>query len=201
MTTAARPRGHYAKTDARRRSILDAAVQVFSSAGFRKGSLRDVAALTGLSQAGLLHHFPTKVSLLMAVLEWRDQDTLSRIGDPPPAGVDMLRALVREVEHNTRVPELVELHVIMSAEASHPDHPAHDYFVRRYEVVRATLQDGFSQASVARQLRPHVDPAAAATVVTALMDGLQIQWLLDRAGVDMAEHLRHHLRALLTVEL
>ena len=147
MTTAARTRGNYAKTDARRRSILDAAVQVFSAAGFRKGSLRDVAALTGLSQAGLLHHFPTKVSLLMAVLEWRDQDTLSRIGEPAPIGVDMLRALVREVEHNAHVPELVELHVIMSAEASHPDHPAHDYFVRRYAVVRATLQDGFAQPS------------------------------------------------------
>ena len=33
------------------------------------------------------------------------------------------------------------------------------------------------------------------------MDGLQLQWLLDRDRVDMAGDLRHYLQPLLTVEL
>lgn len=201
MTTETRARGPYAKTGTRQLDILDAAVQVFSASGFRKGSLRDVAALTGLSQAGLLHHFPTKVSLLMAVLERRDRETLARIGQPPPVGTDALRALVREVEHNARTPALVELHVIMSAEATNSEHPAHSYFVSRYEAVRDALQESFAHAAAQGEVRPGLDPRTAATALTALMDGLQVQWLLDRPGIDMAGDLRRHLESLLTVRL
>ena len=52
-------RGEYAKSAQRRQQIVDAAVEVFSLAGYRKGSLRDVADKVGLCQAGLLHHFPS----------------------------------------------------------------------------------------------------------------------------------------------
>ena len=51
------------------------------------------------------------------------------------------------------------------------------------------------------QLRPGTDCASAARTLIALMDGLQIQWLLDPEGVDMAGDLRRYLRPMLTVEL
>ena len=35
------------------------------------------------------------------------------------------------------------------------------------------------------KLRPGVAPAAAARQLIALMDGLQVQWLLDNESVDM----------------
>ena len=38
-------------------------------------------------------------------------------------------------------------------------------------------------------------------MLIAMMDGLQLQWLLDRDSVDMAEETRRSLRPLLTVEL
>ena len=50
-------------------------------------------------------------------------------------------------------------------------------------------------------MRPGVDCASAARTLVALMDGLQIQWLLDREHVDMAAELRRYLRPLLTVEI
>ncbi len=60
MTTVARkPRGQYGKTAARRQEIVDAAVEVFGTMGYNKGSLREVADRVGMSQAGLLHHFPS----------------------------------------------------------------------------------------------------------------------------------------------
>ena len=68
------PGGEYAKSRARRQEIIDAAVEVFATVGYHKGSLRDVADRVGMSQAGLLHHFPSKEHLLQAVLTWRDED-------------------------------------------------------------------------------------------------------------------------------
>jgi AcrR family transcriptional regulator len=201
VTTVARARGEYAKTAERRQQIVDAAVEVFSAAGYRKGSLRDVADKVGLSQAGLLHHFPSKEHLLEAVLTWRDNVTRKLMGEPFPQGVDFLRGLVRAAEHNATTPELVELHVIVSAEGTSADHPLRDYFVSRYANLFDLTRQAFERAADEGQLRPGTDCASAARTLIALMDGLQIQWLLDRDGVDMAGDLRRYLQPLLTVEL
>lgn len=196
-----RGRGEYAKTPERRQQIVDAAVEVFSSAGFHKGSIRDVAEKAGLSQAGLLHHYPSKEHLLEAVLTWRDSETRRLLGEPFPEGLDFLRGMVRAAEHNATTPELVELHVIVSAEGTSAEHPLRDYFVRRYASVVDLTRRAFERAATEGQVQPGVDCASAARTLVALMDGLQIQWLLDPDHVDMAADLRRYLQPLLTVEL
>jgi AcrR family transcriptional regulator len=200
MPQTRRPRGAYAKTAGRRQEIVEAAIEVFSTAGFRKGSLREVADRVGLSQAGLLHHFPSKEHLLQAVLTWRDEQAAIRLGDRPE-GVDLLRALVEVAEYNATTPELVELHVILSAEGTSTDHPIHEYFVNRYASVFDAIRGAFEKALSTGQLHPDVDVDSAARTVIAMMDGLQVQWLLHRNDVDMAGDLRRYIQSLLTVDL
>lgn len=48
----------------------------------------------------------------------------------------------------------------------------------------------------AGQLQAGVQPAAAARSTVAVMDGLQLQWLLAPASVDVAADLSAHFRAL-----
>lgn len=201
MTTNRRPRGPYAKTRGRREEIVGAAVEVFSSAGFHKGSLREVADRVGLSQAGLLHHFPSKERLLQAVLTWRDDESAERIGTPLPKGVDLLRGLVMLADYNAGTPELVELHVVLSAEGTSADHPLHDYFVSRYAVVYDMILTALEHAEAHGQLKPGVDRQSAARTVIALMDGLQVQWLLHGDEVDMASDLRRYIQSLVTIDL
>lgn len=202
VTTVTKTRGEYAKSAERRQQIVEAAVEVFSAAGYRKGSLRDVAAKAGLSQAGLLHHYPSKEHLLEAVLTWRDEVSRQMMGgEPLPEGIDLLRALVAVAEYNASTPELVELHVIVSAEGTAADHPLRDYFVGRYAYLFDLVRRAFERAAVEGQLRRDVDCTSAARTLVALMDGLQLQWLLDRDHVDMAGDLRHYLQSLLTVDL
>ena len=200
-TTSRKPRGAYAKTTARRQEIIDAAVEVFSSAGFHKGSLRDVADRVGLSQAGLLYHFPSKEYLLEAVLTWRDDDARKLLGEPVPEGLDLLRGMVTLADYNAGTPELVELHVILSAEGTSTDHPIHDYFLNRYAAVFDMINAAFEVARERGQLKPGVDCAGAARTLIALMDGLQVQWLLHRNEVDMAGDLRTYLQSVVSVDL
>jgi len=200
--TTSRPRGEYAKSAARRHEILTAAVEVFSSAGFHKGSLRDVAERTGLSQAGVLHHFPSKNHLVEAVLTWRDDESRQRFIEGVDEGRGTVRALIDLVEYNQReTPQLVELYATLSAEATSPDHPVHHYFVRRYAWVVRYVRGAFERMAEAGELRPGVDPDSAARCMVALMDGLQIQWLYDRRSVDMAAEVRRYVQSVLTVEL
>jgi AcrR family transcriptional regulator len=201
MAQTRAPRGEYSKSAARRQEIVAAALEVFSEAGFNKGSIRDVAERAGLSQAGVLHHYPSKHLLLQAVLDWRDHDAVDRMGETVPQGLDLLRALVDLAAHNQTTPQVVELHVTLSAEASAQAHPVHDYLVRRYDAVKAMVAEAFEQAAAAGELQPGVDCTSSARTLVALMDGLQAQLLLDPASVDMAEEIRRYLRPLITVEL
>ena len=190
--TGPTPRG-YAKGRAKRREIVEQATALFGEVGYRSASLREIAARCGMSHPGLLHHFPSKEALLAAVLAHRDEVDAERFPLSGGTGVERLTHLVRLTEHNAHVPGIVELFAVLSAEASAPDHPAHAYFVQRYARVRAALAEGFDLVARDGLLRPGLDPDRVAVAVIALMDGLQVQWLLDRGSVDMADQLRAFL--------
>jgi len=196
-----KPRGSYAKTEEKRRSILDAALEVFAQSGYRSGSLREVAERVGMSEAGLLHHFPNKSALLAAVLERRDEQSYSFVPFDSDDGALSIPGLVALAAYNASIPGVVELYCTLSAEATSPDHPAHDYFVRRYQWTHANLTRSFQNLADRGMLRPGVTPERAARSTVAMMDGLQVQWLLDRDSVDMADDLRSHLAELTTLEL
>lgn len=194
------PRGSYAKTKERRQEILTAAFEVFSTSGYRAGSIQDIADKIGLTKTGLLHHFRSKEALLEAVLTLRDEDSWAGAGIVTDDGLETLRGIVRLVQYNTTVPGLVALHCVLSAESTDPTHPAHEYFQRRYNWVREVGGQAFSDLDHRGRLRPGVTPGAAGRLLVALMDGLQVQWLLDNDSVDMASELRTFLSAVTTEE-
>ncbi|WES63067.1 TetR/AcrR family transcriptional regulator [Microbacter sp. GSS18] len=198
VTRTRKPRGEYAKSAATRTAILDAALEVFAQSGYRKGSLREVAARVGMSEAGLLHHFKNKSALLQAVLDHRDDQSRAVVDFDTVDGVESLRGLVALANHSASTPGVVELYCTVSAEATDPAHPAHDYFVRRYEYVRESTKLAYEKVAAAGRLLPGVDPYRAAVATIAMMDGLQVQWLLDPTSTDMAEALAEFFRGLVT---
>jgi AcrR family transcriptional regulator len=185
----------YAKGRAKRRDILDQASALFGEAGYRGTSLREIAARCGLSHPGLLHHFPTKESLLLAVLTHRDEVDQQRVAAGRPGGAAALRRLVDVVALNATRRGIVELFTVLSAEATAADHPAHDYFVDRYQRIVQELETAYAGARADGDLLAGIDPSAAARDLVALMDGLQIQWLLGDGSLDMAAAVDAHLRA------
>lgn len=200
MSGVGKLRGTYAKSEERRREILEAALEVFAVSGFRSGSIRDVAERVGMSEAGLLYHFPTKNVLLTAVLDERDE-IARRIVPSGDDGLATVLGLVTLAEYNMTIPGVVELFCVLSAEATAADHPAHDYFVQRYEAVRSLTGRAFEIIAAGGLLRDGIDPEAASRNIIALMDGLQVQWLLDRNSVDMPEEIRQFIRGVLTVDI
>lgn len=76
--------------NARRRHLLDAALEVFLEFGFRKASMDEVARAAQVSRQGLYLHFPGKEALFRAVVEHALAASLAaagaRLGDPslPP---------------------------------------------------------------------------------------------------------------------
>ncbi|GMA29102.1 TetR/AcrR family transcriptional regulator [Arenivirga flava] len=195
------PRGSYAKSEETRQAILDAALEVFAESGYRGSALRTVADRVGMSEAGLLHHFRSKGKLLIAVLEHRDQHSYDYVPLDTMVGADSIRGLVALAAHNATQPGVVELFCTLSAEATSPDHPAHEYFRNRYEWTHRSISASFRKVADDGDLRPGLTPESAARATVAMMDGLQVQWLLDRDALDMAEELRTFLGGVTTIDL
>lgn len=205
MTAAVhdRPAG-YAKGRAKRQEIVETAMIVFGESGYNSSSMLEIAERCGLSRAGLAHHFPSKESILEAVLAWRDQLDRERFrsnGSADASGLGVLRGMVDLARHNSSVPGLIALYSVLAAEAASPTHPAHDYFVRRYDRIVQGTQRTLEKVRDAGYLKPGLEPEALGIELTALMDGLQIQWLLNCHAIDMAQRLRAAIQQVLLVDL
>ncbi|MEU3395228.1 TetR/AcrR family transcriptional regulator [Streptomyces filamentosus] len=188
-------RGSYAVGDARRRLILDTAVDHFGKWGFHASSLARIAHDCGITQGGLLHHFRSKEDLLLSVLAQSEEYDVARLsGAEPESYAAYLDALVDLVEENTRRPGIVRMFNVLVGESGNAGHPAHAYFKARYARVLAHGVERLEAAVRSGELRPDTDCAGVARECLAVMDGLQIQWALDPGSLDMPARVRDHLR-------
>ncbi len=193
--------GRALRGGATRELVLDTALEMFAEQGYRVTSVREIAARCGMTHPGLLYHFPSKGGLLLEALQRRDElDCVEcengEIEFAQLAPRALLRHLVNSATDNATKRGIVELFANLSVEATTPDHPAHEYFVDRYATLRATVIKGLEELASTHALRPDVVPVIAAAHLIALMDGLQIQWLLD-PDTDMAGALGFYVNGLL----
>lgn len=189
-STGTGARGPYRTGVRRREQIVAGATAVFAQHGFAGGSIRTIAERVGVSHATLLQHFGSKEGLLTAVLEeWDRQTVAARLTEVE--GLEYFRRLPEVMTAHTDNRGLLELFTTLAAEASNPAHPAHAFLQRRYADNLATLAGHLQRAVDAGEVAP-LTPArieVEVRLVTAVLDGIGLQWLLDpstdvRASVE-----------------
>ncbi|KRE31306.1 TetR/AcrR family transcriptional regulator [Agromyces sp. Soil535] len=180
-------RGSYAKGVAKREEILTAALDVIARNGYRRTSVRELADAVGLSQAGLLHYFASKEELFQEILRKRDEVDAAAFDGELEHPIEGFFAVIR---HNSEVPGLVQLYAQVSTEAGDPEHPAHEFFVERYEQFRALFGQLVRDEQRAGNIDPDLDPDRISNLFLAAADGLQTQWMLD-PSIDMADHVAY----------
>jgi AcrR family transcriptional regulator len=175
---------------ASRQAILSAAHDVFAERGHRGTSLSEIASRVGMTQPGLLHHFPTKDELLLEVVRSQEERTSTSIQEHLKSDAfDLKRAIhaLAAVNASASVEHL--LLTTLSAEAIPVDHPLHDYFVSRYRDSRERLTAALQSAQAEGKVRADVNAAQTAREVIATLDGLHLQWLLDPRKVNLKQVL------------
>lgn len=188
-TEPARPKRRRSRLNTRgeqsRKTILDVAERHFGELGYRGASTGAIASEVQISDPGLLHHFGSKDGLLMALLNRR----YSRDGEKLRAGEHLsgktlagnLETVARE---NLQQRDEVKLTMVLLAESISQEHPGHEYFQMRYARARAIMARHIKNLQAGGELTADFDPDAAASLILAALDGLQLQWLLD-PDVDM----------------
>ncbi|XBH21417.1 TetR/AcrR family transcriptional regulator [Jonesiaceae bacterium BS-20] len=172
-------RGGYAKGAISRELILDRAVELFGEVGYSAASLRDVARHSGMTHSGLLHHFPNKEALLAGVLERRDKVEYERFATMAGGTEEAKHGLFELLDHEVHDVPGFRLFNMLAAEATSQKHPANSYFVDRYRKTHALVTDIMQSVRDAGSLKTDIDTGSLARMSIALMDGLQLQWLLE----------------------
>lgn len=172
----------------RKEEILEKATQLFGEYGFQGTSFALVAEAVGLTEQGVLHYFPSKVHLLQGVLEYHEKKEIEKHAtliesehNDLPNLIEQLEGVVRQ---NEKIPGLIQLFTVLVIESIRSDHPSHEYFVERYRRGREIFVHEFLKVNKT-EIRSDVDLEELAALIMAVMDGLQIQWLLDPAKVNM----------------
>jgi AcrR family transcriptional regulator len=163
---------------ARRRQIIDAAIEVFTRRGFRGSSLTEVAEQAGITAAGVLYHFNSKDELLLEVIRERDRrqgpilEEVARAG-----GLASITGAVRFAEIAEQEPHLQALHTVLEIESLDPDSPAYEYFRARNEFLLRGTEANLRRLQVAGDITADVDCARIARQIMAFEHGAAVLWL------------------------
>ena len=176
--------GPYLKGLAKRREILDAALELIATNGYASTSLQQIADATNITKAGLLYHFGSKENLLTEVLRRRDERDIASFPDDGNSDP----RITRIVHHNSEVPGLVELYSALLQEGINREHPAHDFFTERYRRVTRNVAADIGHGIDAGALRADLNPELLSRILIAVTDGMQQQWQYDRS-IDVAAHV------------
>jgi AcrR family transcriptional regulator len=187
------------RTQQRKAQIIREAIRYFGQDGYHGARLADIAQAAGVTEPGLLHHFPTKAHLLMEVLAERDRIDHARF-DPAQQSETKspLLPLQELVKYNETVPGLVQLFTVLVAESIDKKHPAHDFFRQRYQNIREQDIRALREAQARGEIRSDIPAEDLVSLLFAMMDGLQVQWLYEPEHIDMARLFEQFVRLLKT---
>jgi len=171
----------------RNAQLLKAAQRVFSRQGFHAANISDVATEAGVSQGTVYHYFDSKEELLLAVfMQWETQHLRDEIGQALQAEPTAARKLAFLAHAaSERVSSSLQLLQASVEFWSHIPRNAdirkgfRRMFARMADDVAGVIQQGIDAGEFRK-----VDATVLARLLIATYDGLVLQWLADRKGID-----------------
>lgn len=193
MTTTTTTDAAPAPAPTRREQILDAAVELFATTGYRGTSIAAVAERVGMTDAGVLYHFKTKEDLLLGALSHFDRAVHETIEEVGARGIDLLHLTAEWGVGMEATPGISSLLIRLSAEHLTADSPARRFIQARYRRLLDRFTTAFAGAAAAGDLRADLDPAHEAAVLIAHLDGIRLQWFLMDESFSMADSVRAYV--------
>ncbi|WP_434177173.1 TetR/AcrR family transcriptional regulator [Brachybacterium conglomeratum] len=165
----------------RREEILAGAAEMFAEHGYHGASLRDIAGHIGISHPGLMHHFPSKDSLLHTVIDSLEDRTQRTLEEVERLSVEP-EALMQELAATWHPGALhVRLLATLAAESVSGDHPGRFRMARLRRVHENIFEQCFTAYGERGLLRRGVDPGFAGRALLGLVLNLAVREKTVRA--------------------
>lgn len=112
---------HADRTAAMRKRLIEAAIECLGKLGYGATTLQVVTDVAGVSRGAVLHHFPTKVDLMIAVAEFaagKQNRLVRRLLANTKPGMDRFLAITMATWEAMIQPPAIALHEIMMGSRS-----------------------------------------------------------------------------------
>lgn len=158
----------------RHEELLNAALELFAANGYETTSTRSVAERTGVTEAVLFQHFPTKRDLFLAVLDKFGPEQLIRLPVEELDALPFAEALTQQITAflDASWENRQWLHVLFHSVKREPE--AAEELCRQYQSVREGVRRLMERRAARGEVRPEMIDAAQ-MVLGFTMRGFNVQ--------------------------
>lgn len=186
-------------SEERKNQILDAAMSVFSRAGFHEARMDDIAQESGLSKGALYLYYKSKDAIISALLrrfgalEMRGiRATMAGPGTATEKLYAMTRMFAADLDHLAlAMPVMLEFYAIAARQRSVRQFMGE--MLQEYSaLVKPVIEEGISSGEFR-----DVNAAEVTLTLIALLEGLVLLWVMDPRAMPWREQAGASLRLLL----
>ncbi|WP_255836310.1 TetR/AcrR family transcriptional regulator [Mycobacteroides abscessus] len=162
------------KGQATRAQILEQAAELIHTKGVAATNNEQLRRVTGISGSQLNHYFPTKESLVMAVIEWQTEQVMRFYGSEQFAGFDTIEALRSWVDYYVTHESAYRDGCTLGSLASQiikSDLQVHDELARAFDQWRNIFRDGLRRMQSLGRLSATADPTQLADLLLSAFQG------------------------------
>jgi TetR/AcrR family fatty acid metabolism transcriptional regulator len=178
--------------------IIGAAVQVFAKKGFAKTTINDIANAAGIGKGTVYEYFSNKEEIInqsyryfMRAVEFDFQEILIREITGKEKLIRILEGFARLM--NSETMELVELMLDFWAEGiktKNSEGILVEEMNKFYHSYREILADVIIEGMGDGSFKKNINPRSVASMIIGTLDGVFVQWILDRNSIDYEEMVR-----------
>ncbi|MGW3826607.1 TetR/AcrR family transcriptional regulator [Streptomyces sp. NPDC005071] len=174
------------KGQATRARILEHAAELIYTNGVHATNNEQLRRAAGVSGSQLNHYFPTKESLVLAVIAWQAERVLTFHRSQQFAGFDNLDALRAWADYYVGYERAYQEGCSLGSLASEiikTDLDVHDELASAFDQWRDIFRDGIERMQQLGRISPEADPPQLATLLLAAFQG---GMLLAQVARDIA---------------
>lgn len=162
------------KGQATRARILEQAAELIHTKGVAATNNEQLRRVTGISGSQLNHYFPTKESLVMAVIEWQTEQVMRFYGSEQFAGFDTIEALRSWVDYYVTHESAYRDGCTLGSLASQiikSDLQVRGELARAFDQWRNIFRDGLRRMQSLGRLSATADPTQLADLLLSAFQG------------------------------
>ncbi len=178
--------------------IIGAAVKVFAKKGFAKTTINDIANAAGIGKGTVYEYFSNKEEIInqsyryfMSAMELDFQEILIQKITGKEKLIRILEGFSQLMNSGTF--ELVELMLDFWAEGiktKNSEGILTEEMNKFYHSYREILADVVIEGMGDGSFKKNINPRSVASMIIGTLDGVFVQWILDKNSIDYREMVR-----------